>query len=111
MPLPGDCQTNLQSKLFGTVGVGDGDANRAVGVSDSSGVADGISVEVWVGSAVGEGLGVGESVGSAVLEGVGMAVAVGAANGADSATQAARGSVRPMKSNAFLIVAFIFYSQ
>jgi hypothetical protein len=102
----------LQSSLLGAVGVGDGDTNRTVGVSDGvgSGVADGDAVGLRVGFAVGDGLGVwvGENVGLAVQEGDGVGVPLRAANGADSARQATRGSVRPMKSNAFLIVVFAF---
>ena len=95
------------------VGVGDGDANRTVGVSDGigSGVSEGDSVGVRVGCAVRDGLGVGDSVGLAVLEEDSIGVLLGAAIGADSATQATRGSAKPMKSNAFLIVAFAFYGQ
>jgi hypothetical protein len=103
----------LQSSLLGVAGKGDGDANRTVGVSDSigTGVAEGNSVGVWVGSSVGSGLGAGESVGLAILEVDNIGAPLGGAIGADSATQATKGSVRPMKRYAFLIVAFAFYSQ
>jgi hypothetical protein len=86
---------------------------KTVGVSDSigSGVAVGDSVGVSVGSGVVDGLGVGDSVGLAVLVGDGIGVPLRATIGADSATQASRGSVRPVKSNAFLIVAFAFYGR
>lgn len=78
-------------------------------MSDGTGcrVADGNSVGVWVGFAVYDGRDVGECVGAEVLEGEGVGVALRAASGAVSATQANRGSVRPMNNNAFLIVAFI----
>ena len=40
-----------------------------------------------------------------------MPMPLGAANGAVRAAQAIRGSARPRKSNALLIVAFVIYSQ
>ena len=104
MPLPGDCQINLQSSSFGTVGVGDGEGMR-VGVSDSSGsvATNGEAVGVLDGSGVVDGLGVSVCVGMAVAEGDGVGVLISAAIGAESAAQAARESVRAVRSSVLLI--------
>ena len=77
-----------------------------MGDCTDSGVADGDAVGVSVGSGEGDGLVVGESVATVVLVGDGIAVPLGAASGMDSATQATRESVRPVKSNALVIAAF-----
>ena len=108
MKLPGDCQINLQASSLGVVAVGAGDGDGPVGVGDSVGsrVADGVMVGVLVGTGVVDGLGVSDSVGWAVHDGDGVGVPLRAVNGADSATQATRGSTRPARSNAFFIATF-----
>ena len=107
MPLPGDCQINLQLSSLDAVGVRDGvsDGGGAVGVSDtiSVGVADGDAVGVLEGIGVLDGLGVSVSVGLSVAEGSGVGVPRRAVIGADSAAQASMPSVSPMKSSFFII--------
>ena len=107
MPLPGDCQSNWQDNGCTVVGVRDGVMDGTVGVGDSvtSKVAGGDAVGVPDGIGVVDGLGVSVSVGLVVSDGDGIGVPVAAANGADSAAQATRDSIRPVNSNAFLIAA------
>jgi hypothetical protein len=111
MPSPGDFHSNLQSSSLCTVGVRVGKRYETVGVRDSigSGVADGYSVGVSTVSGAVDGLEVGSRVGLAVLEGRSIRVAVGAASQAGKAVQASMQSVRPMRRNALLIVAFAFH--
>jgi len=53
---------------------------------------------------------VGDNVGVAVLEGDGVGVPMRAAIGPDTAAQAIPDSVKPVSSNASLLMAFAFFA-
>ena len=70
MPLPGDCQSNLQSRALSAVEVGDGVGMGNVG--NGVGEGRGSKVGEGLGASVGRDVGGGSAVGESVASGVGV---------------------------------------